>query len=197
MHWPLTGLLPPWAPGAAHMLWRQRPDVSQRQLVLGCQRCVKTVIQGPCWRQFNGTNPVLVDCPTQLTLISHLLIFPFISCSCSSIRKWNGQSDKITNFDGFSTFFCHFFPIWPHSHTYETNFEKKSALTWFSWLQWRLKVFTAAYRGLPPPTQLTNANIQRWEIRVSWVGQSTKSASTLKMSLGLTRLNLRLGLKCF
>ena len=131
------------------------------------------MIQGPCWRQFNGTKPVLVDCPTQLTLISHLLIFPFISCSCSSIRKWNGQSDKITNFDGFSTFFCHFFPIWPHSHTYETNFEKNSALTWFSWPQLRLKVFTPAYRGLPPPTQLTNANIQRWEIRVSWVGQST------------------------
>ena len=109
MHWPLTGLLPPWAPGAAHMLWRQRPDVSQRQLVLGCQGCIKTVIQGPYWRQFNGTKPVLDDCPTQLTLISHLLIFPFISCSCSSIRKWNGQSDKITNFGRFSTFFCHFF----------------------------------------------------------------------------------------
>ena len=163
MHWPLTGLLPPWAPGATHMLWRQRPDVSQRQLVLDCQRCVKTVIQGPCWRQFNGTIPVLcswlpysTDPDFSSFDISIYQLQLLLNSQMKRPERQNHQFWWVFNF-----FYAIFFPIWPHSHTYETNFEKNSALTWFSWLQWRLKVFTPAYRGLPPPTQLTNANIQR------------------------------------
>ena len=88
---------------------------------------------------------------------------------------------KSTNFGDFQPFFVIFSPISSLSHIYYTNSEDKSAITWFSWSQWRLKLFTSAQGGLPPPTQLTNRNIQRWEISVSWVGQSTRGLPTWEL----------------
>ena len=89
---------------------------------------------------------------------------------------------KSTNFGDFQPFFVIFSPISSLSHIYYTNSEDKSAITWFSWSQWRLKLFTSAQGGLPPPTQLTNRNIQRWEISVSWGGQSTTYGPEVNVS---------------
>ena len=172
MHWPVTRLLPPWAPGAAHMLWRQRPDVKDNW-------CLAASVALKLWSKDPAGGSLMEQ--NQCLLIALLnwpwfLIFWYFHLSVAVAPQFANETARATKSPilvGFQLFFAIFFPIWPHSHTYETNFEKNSALTWFSWPQWRLKVFTAAYRGLPPPTQLTNANIQRWEIRVSWVGQST------------------------
>ena len=98
----------------------------------------------------------------KLLLISGKLLLNCGKLLLNCGKFWPGQKTNniLCVFHSFSPVF-YIITQFTHIKTYFE--EKKSALACFFWPQLRLKHFTPAQGGLPPPTQLTNTNTKSWK----------------------------------